>query len=164
MKKRGLLMSESQIFTNIWLRHRLVGNEIVDMLSDEHLSFRPWEKAMTLKELVLHMLYSADMFTGAVKEGAFVPSEGSPPDVQTAEELKQLVQELTAKTRETIESLSDEQLSAIVDLTKLFGAKMPGKSLLHVMRDHEIHHKGQLFVYARMIGLEHLPMFVKSKL
>ncbi|WP_078410322.1 DinB family protein [Priestia abyssalis] len=157
-------MSAAQNFTNSWLRHRLVGNEIVDMVSDEHLNFRPWDKAMTLKELVLHMLFSADMFTEAVKQGAFVPPAGSQPEVNTAEELKQLVHEVTAKTRETMESLSEDQFSSLVDLTKLFGTQMPGKSVLHVMRDHEIHHKGQLFVYARMIGLENLPMFVKKQL
>jgi uncharacterized damage-inducible protein DinB len=157
-------MSTAQNFTNSWLRHRLVANEIVEMVSDEHLDFRPWEKAMTLKELVLHMLFSAAMFTEAVKEGAFVPPAGSQPNVETAEQLKELVREVTAKTRATMESLSDEQFANLVDLTKLFGTKMPGKSLLHVMRDHEIHHKGQLFVYARMIGLENLPMFVKQQL
>ena len=157
-------MSTAQNFTNIWLRHRLVGNEIVDMVSDDHLNFRPWDKAMTLKELVLHMLFSADMFTNAVKQGEFIPSAQPQPEVHTAAELKQLVHEMTAKTKETLEGLSEEQFTNSVDMTKLFGAQIPGKSLLHLMRDHEIHHKGQLFVYARMIGLENLPMFVKHQL
>ncbi|WP_349679045.1 MULTISPECIES: DinB family protein [Aneurinibacillus] len=28
------------------------------------------------------------------------------------------------------------------------------------MIDHEVHHKGQLFLYARLIGIEKLPFFI----
>ncbi|SIC68051.1 Uncharacterised protein [Mycobacteroides abscessus subsp. abscessus] len=37
---------------------------------------------------------------------------------------------------------------------------MPGIVLLENAKDHEIHHKGQLFTYARLAGIEKLPFFV----
>jgi len=38
--------------------------------------------------------------------------------------------------------------------------KMPGMVLLESGKDHEIHHKGQLFTYARLLGIKSLPFFV----
>jgi uncharacterized damage-inducible protein DinB len=38
-----------------------------------------------------------------------------------------------------------------------FGEKygpMTRKSLLHMMSEHEVHHRGQLYVYLRMLGVE----------
>ncbi|MED4401560.1 DinB family protein [Metabacillus fastidiosus] len=156
-------MSEAQTIKNIWLLHRVVGNEIVDMLSDEHLDFRPWDGAMTLKELVLHTVIGTHKFAEAVQLGTTVSSTVE-KEVNTAEELKQLVHEVTEKTTEVLDGLTDEKLSALVDATRLVGTYMPGKSLLHTMRDHEIHHKGQLYVYIRMIGFEQVPPFMKLRL
>lgn len=152
-----------QIITNMWLFHRLVGNEIIDMVSDEHLDFRPWEGAMTLKELALHIVFSTHKFAETVQLGTTVSSTVE-KEVNTAEELKQLVHEVTEKTKTILEGLTEEKLKAVVDATRVIGTYLPGTSLLHIMRDHEIHHKGQLFVYARMIGLENLPMFMKHRL
>ncbi|KYD26597.1 MULTISPECIES: DinB family protein [Geobacillus] len=42
-----------------------------------------------------------------------------------------------------------------------FGIHIPAAQLLPMAMDHEIHHKGQLFVYVRAMGHTDLPLFVK---
>lgn len=96
------------------------------------------------------------MFAGTVKNGEFTPPTGS-SKIETISELKALVETQTNQTKSKLESLTEDQLAAIVEFA---GMKMPGLALLESGKDHEIHHKGQLFTYARLLGVESLPFFV----
>ena len=56
-------------------------------------------------------------------------------------------------------TLTDEHLSSIVEA--FGGRKMPASALADFMIAHEAHHKGQVWVMARMTGVQP-PMFVKA--
>ncbi|WP_226037891.1 DinB family protein [Aquibacillus saliphilus] len=149
-------MAKINGFITSWMSHRKVIIEIIDTLEDEHLNFKPWEDAMSLSELVLHTTGATSMFTTIVKEDSST-SESSPKKADSIEELKSIVESQTEKTKTDLESISDEQLDQLVEFA---GMKLPGIALLENGKDHEIHHKGQLFTYARLIGIETLPFFV----
>ncbi|RFU67922.1 DinB family protein [Peribacillus saganii] len=149
-------MAKINGFIDSWVSHRKALLELVDTFGDEQLHFKPWENAMNLSELVLHITGATSMFVQTVKKGVFTP----PPElisVETARDLKAVVQAETEKTVSDLKSLTDEQLEQLVEF---YGMKMPGLALLESGKDHEIHHKGQLFTYARLIGIETLPFFV----
>lgn len=150
-------------FVGSWLRHRLVTVELVDMLLEDSLDFKPWDGAMTLSQLVVHIMTSGTWFTEAVKQGV-LGKPGDKPAISSLTELKKFTQDTTEQTKAILSSLTDEDMDRLVDATKVFGTKLPRKVLLASMRDHEIHHKGQLFVYARMTGVKNPPMFVKTNL
>ncbi|WP_147535181.1 DinB family protein [Bacillus marasmi] len=154
-------MSKAKQFVDSWMVHRAVTEELIEFVSDKDLDFKPWADAMSLKKLILHMITSADLFATAAKEGAIIDQSGAGSEIQTAEALKQFAREVSSKTTATFENLSDNQFDELIDLTSFFGTKLPGHVLLQMTRDHEIHHKGQLFTYLRMIGKENLPMFKK---
>jgi uncharacterized damage-inducible protein DinB len=139
-----------------WMSHRQALLNLVEKLQDQHLSYKPWEKGMTLSELVFHIVNSTDMFVQIVKNGAFTPSSEQKP-AQTAGELKAIALSVTDRTKAALESITDEQLSNIAEFN---GMKMPGIAMLQMAKEHEIHHKGQLFTYARAAGLEDLPFFI----
>jgi uncharacterized damage-inducible protein DinB len=63
-------------------------------------------------------------------------------------------QEVVAK----VAALTPEQLSEVV---APFGPEkaLSREQLLHAMHEHEIHHRGQLYVYLRMLGAEVPPLF-----
>jgi uncharacterized damage-inducible protein DinB len=146
-------MNRIEQFVNSWLRHRLVLEELLEKIGDEHLEFKPYEKAMSLKELVLHTVYTGAMFAVAVKSGkASRPDPSQMPPVSSMGELRGLVSDLTARTKTDLLQLTEEKLGALVDFTALLDIHPPGEALLTMMRDHEIHHKGQLYVYARLTG------------
>ncbi len=153
-------MTSAKQFLESWNRHRLVTVELVDLIGEEHLNFKPWDGAMTLGELVIHMMTSGTWFTSAVTSGV-LGKPGDKPEISTMADLKKYVHETTDATNAVLSSLTDEQMDKLIDATKVFKVNMPAIVLLSAMRDHEIHHKGQLFVYARMTGVQNPPMFVK---
>jgi len=155
-------MSAGEQMQSQWLRHRTVLQEILVHVPDDKFDYQPWPNAMSLADLAVHMAAIADMFVQAVGEGQF----GAPPakpESGSAASVRQFVDDMTAKSSNTLAALTDEQLERVIE-GKRFGADLPGKVWLHTMRDHEIHHKGQMFVYARMVGVEELPFFVNTKM
>ena len=56
-----------------------------------------------------------------------------------------------------LEGLSIETLNRVIPI---FGTQMPVSAMIDFLISHETHHKGQIWMMARMIGLEP-PMFVK---
>jgi len=149
-------LSRVDSYKDGWLSHRKALQALIETLENNNLSFKPWDNAMSLSELVLHISSSTSMFVRTVNEGLFTPpNEGKTPE--TVEELKQMVQSDTDKTLTYLESITEEQLNQLVEFS---GMKMTGLAMLETAKDHEIHHKGQLFTYARLIGVEELPFFV----
>ena len=149
-------MSEMKNFIEGWMSHRKALIQLIDTIGDQQLSYKPWDNAMTVSELVLHITGSTGMFIKTVKNGEFTPPSERIPH-ESVGELKAIVQKETDEMIADLESLNEGQLVQIVEF---YGMKMPGKILLDNGKDHEIHHKGQLFTYARLLGIETLPFFV----
>ncbi|KPV43720.1 DinB family protein [Alicyclobacillus ferrooxydans] len=141
------------------MMHRAVLQDILSRVPEDQVDMKPWPNALSLSDLAVHMVTSADWFAESVKNGQF----GRPEKVEVSSmsDLRRVVDEYTEKTKATLDSLSDEQVEGMVEAKHIFGMDAPGKVWLGSMRDHEIHHKGQMFVYARMAGVEEMPFFIQ---
>ncbi|GAE25197.1 hypothetical protein JCM9140_1177 [Halalkalibacter wakoensis JCM 9140] len=149
-------MSKMNEFVLAWMSHRNVLIQLLEKMEDEQINYKPWEDAMSLSELVLHISGSMDMFAKTVQNGVFVP----PTEVVTVQsigELKEIVTSQTNETKTILEQLTPAQLDKHIEFA---GMNLPGHALLNSAKDHEIHHKGQLFTYARLLGIDELPFFV----
>lgn len=140
-----------------WLSHRESLIELLEVIDDAHLNFKPWDGAMSLSELVQHISNSTGMFVQTVKNGEFTPP-AKDNMINSITELADYLQAATEQTISDLKSLTPAQLEKEIEF---FDRKMPGIVLLESGKDHEIHHKGQLFTYARLTGAENLPFFVK---
>ncbi|GIN86196.1 DinB family protein [Heyndrickxia sp. FSL W8-0423] len=149
-------MKQAKQMMNAWLQHRNVLEEMLTQIDDEHINFKPWEGAMGLGELALHIAGWNDVFVNMVKTETFAAPDI--PECQTMDDVRQAVQQFTEKTKTAYESISDDELQTENQSShpKLKGPKM---NYLTIMYEHEIHHKGQLFMYARMVGVKELPFF-----
>lgn len=152
-------MSKSEKLLSHFLSHREVTNELVRKIQESQYDFRPTETSMRTKTLVKHMLHSFYAFATIAKTGDPTYLAKKPEDQET--NLTDLVEKYTALTVETIQSITDDELRREIDLTKQMGIKLNSKQLLQMAIDHEINHKGNLFVYLRLMGHTNLPLFVK---
>lgn len=157
--EEGPFVSKAETFISQFMTHRTVLLDLINTLSDKDIDFRPWDGAMSTGDLIWHMLSSGRSFAEAAATGQFVRYSDKPA-FQTIADIRAAAEEYTNKTLEVIRTMSDEQFAQDIDMTKVFGRAIPAGVLLHMLRDHEIHHKGQLFVYARICGVEQLPSFV----
>lgn len=153
-------MSKAEQFLQYFLSHREVTKELVKKINEEHYEYKPTETSMSAKKLVTHMLHSFYGFATIAKTGDPSALGKKLEDAET--DLSQLADKYTDLTVETIKSLTDEEMAREIDLTNILGAKMSARQLLQTSMDHEINHKGNLFVYVRLMGHTDLPMFVKK--
>jgi uncharacterized damage-inducible protein DinB len=153
-------MSRTNKFIRYFRSHRDVTLDLVRKIDEQHYDYKPTSTSMSAKELVTHMLTSFYRFALAVKKGA--PSPFNQKMEYSEENLTELAEKLTSDTIHMIESITDDELNNEVDLSQVFGIKLTGRQLLKMAMDHEIHHKGNLFVYVREMGHTDLPMYVKK--
>ncbi|GGC96077.1 hypothetical protein GCM10007216_28560 [Thalassobacillus devorans] len=151
-------MDKNEQFKQYFSSHRSVTNELIGKIGTEHVDYQPTPTSMTARTLAHHMLKSFYQFTSAAAQQQ--ASELFENEEETS--LNELAEVYTTETEKLIESMSDEDFSATIDLTEMLGTKLPAEHVLNLAMDHEIHHKGNLFVYVREMGHTELPMFVKQ--
>jgi len=152
-------MPRAQQWVQYFLSHRHVTMELINKIDEAHYDFKPTPTSMTAKQLATHMVFSFYNFANVAKHGDPALFQPKMEDPET--NLAKLAETYTEKTKQLLESMSDEEFNRTIDLTAIFGVQMSAKQLLQMAMDHEIHHKGQLFVYVREMGHTDLPLFVQ---
>lgn len=139
-----------------WMKHRLVVHDLLELVEDEYKDFKPWDGAYTLGGLALHIATSMDMFAKLVKTASFAPPNKE--TYQSMDDVRKLVKEYSRITQNDISSLTRSNITEEIEFNR---DSAPGSFWLSNAIDHEIHHKGQLFTYVRMTGVEKVPFFMK---
>ncbi|WCR27539.1 DinB family protein [Paenibacillus thiaminolyticus] len=149
-------MQQTEALLEAWLKQRTILEKLLLAIPDHHADFAPWDGAMTVSELAQHLGASADMFIRVAKTGEGQICMPQTVDCPSMKEVHRIVQEWTAKTTERFKTLTAEDLETVYHspFPNLDG---PRSKLVRLVIDHEIHHKGQLFVYARILGVQELP-------
>ena len=129
---------------------------VLERIPQEHLSWRPHVKSMSLGQLALHVA----TVPGSVAELAAMDTVAEPPafsqvEAATSSELVPSLRESVAKAKRTLGTFDDERMGAMWRLQ--IGGKevlaMPRVAFVRgVMLNHWYHHRGQLLVYLRLLN------------
>lgn len=134
--------------------HRAPLLELLGRIPEDKGTFAAWDGGRNFIEITDHLkltnLRMLAMMAGE-KPGTAEPSS----DLVSA---RAALESASATLTDKVSQLSSEQLESVVDA--FGGMKMPVHKLLDFAREHDAHHKGQLWTMARMIGVQP-PMFVK---
>jgi uncharacterized damage-inducible protein DinB len=130
---------------------------VLERVPGNQLAWRPHEKARTLGELALHVA----MVPGGVAELVASPSPAQAPQFTdpsptSVSELIPALDQSIAKARKVLRGMNDATLMATWRLMQgdreLFA--VPRVAMLRsVMLNHWYHHRGQLTVYLRELGV-----------
>jgi uncharacterized damage-inducible protein DinB len=129
---------------------------VLERVPQEHLEWRPHPKSMTLGQLARHVT----MIPGGVASGVEQLTMQLPnfpqPTVEHVRELVPLLDESVAKARTILGPMSDDDMRAtwrLVNGDHTIMA-MPRMAFLRaIMLNHWYHHRGQLSVYLRQLGV-----------
>jgi len=129
---------------------------VLERIPEEHLSWRPHPKSMSLAQLALHVA----TVPGNVAEIAAMDVMTSPPsftqsEAATTAELLPSLTESLVKARRALGGFDDEKMSATWRMQS--GGKdimaMPRVAFVRaIMLNHWYHHRGQLLVYLRLLN------------
>jgi uncharacterized damage-inducible protein DinB len=138
-------------FINTGHRIHKQSTKIMAVAPNDKYDWKPSETAMTLGKLMNHMRGGELAIVEAALNGAF-PKEYPADSNDTAELIASFDQQHAALS-ERIAALTPEQLEETVAPFGP-GKEMSRRAILHVAHEHEIHHRGQLYVYLRTLGCE----------
>ena len=142
-------LTPTQQILKRWKMHRNALIVLVDKLPESGASFKPWSGAMTTVELIHHIAWVPDFFFAAIEER----EPKIPPVPATVADASKLLADLTREHEEVIRGYSENDLQKIVTV-KALNVTEPVVEVLHRLIGHEAHHKGQLWTYSRMFGVE----------
>jgi uncharacterized damage-inducible protein DinB len=143
------VISSSERILKRWKMHRHVLIKLVELLPESAATWRPWHNAMSTIELVHHLAWTPDFFFASIEDRKFtIPSIPS-----TLEETSCLLKNLTTEHEAMLISITKTDLARVVTVDGL-NVTEPIDDILHRLIGHEIHHKGQLMMYARILNVQ----------
>jgi uncharacterized damage-inducible protein DinB len=129
---------------------------VLERVPQAHLAWKPHEKSMTLGQLAMHIA----VVPGAVAAGAAQPAVQRPafaqPELSDVGELLPLLDASVARARTLLGHFSDEEMQAtwrLMDGERTLLALPRAAFVRNVMLNHWYHHRGQLSVYLRQLGV-----------
>ncbi len=135
--------------------HRSPLLELLGQIPAEKGSFAAWDGGKNFIELSDHLKSTSKMVSSIIAGEKPVRTTEASTDLAEA---RASLEAASTHLADTISRLSDEQLNTVVDA--FGGQKMPVYKVLDFAREHDAHHKGQLWTMARMVGVQP-PFFVK---
>ncbi len=134
-------------FLETFRHEHKVTMKVLRALPADKLDFKPHERNMSAGELAWHVAYSQYGLARIVATASFEEYQ-APPLPATLEEIVEGCESYYQKACETASQLTAEQLAA-----KIPPVNAPaGPFLWSAVLFHQIHHRGQLSVYVRMMG------------
>jgi uncharacterized damage-inducible protein DinB len=129
---------------------------VLERVPDAHLGWKPHAKSMTLGQLALHVATTP----GGVAEIATKPyvelPEFNQPAATKAAELVPALEESVAKAQRLLGGMDDAALAVtwkVMNGGQEVMAMPRGAVLRAIMLNHWYHHRGQLSVYLRLLGV-----------
>lgn len=130
---------------------------VLERVPEQHLSWRPHAKSMSLGQLALHVAQSAGLSAWAAEDVfEFTPEMSTLKEATSREEILRAHDEAVEKSRQALTQLGDAGLTRLWKATAGGNTimEMPKVSLVRVVgMNHLYHHRGQLSVYLRLLDV-----------
>lgn len=117
---------------------------------NDKLEWKPADGMFSLRELICH-LPQAELL---IVRSALAGSTQKPQLELSGLSVDQIVETFDRQHERLVEEVSRLDPNQLEEEVEFYGRKMPRIALLVGMTEHEIHHRGQLFIYLRLLGVE----------
>jgi uncharacterized damage-inducible protein DinB len=146
-------MNARQLFGH-WVVVRRDLLRALDQLADEQLDFVPREGLWSLGTVARHIANAEEgWFRYAITRELDVwPPRYSADACPTVASIKQLLAEVHARTEAYLETLAAEQLDEALQMP--WGAELSRREIIWHVLEHEVHHRGEIFLMLGLMGME----------
>ncbi len=129
---------------------------VLERVPENRLGWKPHDKSMSLGQLALHVATIPGAIAEISQQSPFSVPQFTQPSAASAAELIPALEQSVAKAREIVGSMNEADLSKtwrVVDGDREVMA-LPVRAVLRsIMLNHWYHHRGQLSVYLRQVGV-----------
>jgi uncharacterized damage-inducible protein DinB len=134
-------------------RYRAVTLQVLDLVTDEQLRWRPGRDYYTLGQQLLHIAQAEDLHAHGLFENDWdVERARFPADPLTRDFIRASFQRVRSYTLDRLDRLEAEELGVARPAPGV-PMKWTLRSGLWFILEHELHHKGQIWLYLRQMGV-----------
>lgn len=127
-----------------------VTRKVIAAIPETKHDYRPDPQARTALDLAWHIASSEVWFLNGITDQGFTRGESMrPAGIRSVEDVLTWHEMMFVPLWEGTKRMKPALLAAILDL---YGTKLPSISILGVMVNHTVHHRGQLAAYLRPMG------------
>jgi len=129
---------------------------VLERVPGDRLNYRPHEKSMSLGQLALHVAIVPGALAQLSRKSPVQVFEFKQPSPQTAAELLPALEQSLAQAHDVLGAMDDASLAEqwrLVDGDREVMSQPVGIMLRALMLNHWYHHRGQLCVYLREVGV-----------
>lgn len=137
------------------MRHLEETMPLIEQLSKVDIMEKPAPEARELGEVVLHMLRSMEFYMKGVATGEWESLPYSLETYDSAEAIIQLAHEVFERVSAFNRVISSSDMNRTVDS---FSRPATVSEIILEMLEHSIHHRGQITVYYRLLGIKPVPI------
>ncbi|MHA1951206.1 MAG: DinB family protein [Candidatus Thorarchaeota archaeon] len=132
-------------------RHLNETRPLLFQLDDNLIQKKPIPDVREMGEVALHLLRSIEYYLRGLSEGNWEIVDYKLVKYSSHKSLTGLVDEVFERALSYLKQLSSDDLSEVIDF---FNRPATRGEILHEMLEHSIHHRGQLTVYFRLLGVK----------
>jgi uncharacterized damage-inducible protein DinB len=129
---------------------------VLERVPADRLGWKPHERSMSLGQLALHVATVPGNVAEICMQSPFPVPKFTQPSPTSAAELVPALEQSVTKAKTVLGGLTDSSLAAmwkVVDGDREIMAMPRGAVLRSIMLNHWYHHRGQLSVYLRLLGI-----------
>ena len=129
---------------------------VLERVPGDRLAWKPHDRSMSLGQLALHIASMPGAIAEITQISPFPVPAFEQPNAKSAAELVPTLDQSLAKARSILQNLDDADLAKIwrvMDGDREVMAVPVGAALRALMLNHWYHHRGQLSVYLRQVGV-----------
>ena len=140
---------DTERFVSNWNRIHKDTSRVLRSAPDDKLDWRPKEDMFTMRELIGHIPQAELVLVSSALAGSDqkIPFDSS----RSAEEISSAFDRQHEELVSQVSKLTAEQWREEVEF---HGRRLRRGVLLSFVTEHEIHHRGQLYTYYRLAGVE----------
>jgi len=133
----------------------------IAQISDSQLDFRPTPETRTAKELIGH-IYGSErvtaetLLTGKLTQEEANAAEAEVSKLKTTAEVIAWARDCHRQAKANLERATEEQIANNIEV---FYGSFPGWQMVNFAYDEHWHHRGQLYTYLRLMGIEPVMLY-----
>jgi len=129
---------------------------VLERVPEDRLTWKPHEKSMSMGQLALHVATVPGAIAEISRQSPFKVGQFTQPPATSAAELVPALEQSIAKACDVLRTMDDASLAKTwraMDGDREIFAIPVGALFRSVMLNHWYHHRGQLSVYLRLVGV-----------
>ncbi len=132
-------------------RHFRETSPLVNQLNDNIVMSRPLKGGRELGEIMLHLLRSIEYYMRGLTSDLWEPLPYTLESDKPSEAIKALANEVFTRAVDYMNKVTPDGLLRVTDS---FNRSASVAEIILEMIEHSVHHRGQITVYYRLLGLE----------